>query len=266
MQARHYQTPSFYATIQLVSQRAFKKAKLPRTSKKFQVQRLLIIEGRHKIINWPCDFNLKTHNALTRSRLISQWEARVTNRYSRKVDDEGFVDFPLRIDCQSYAWRERPFLLIRYGRASRARKAQTCHTRLAPLRHLRQLRVGQLHGGQSPHAFAELAVDLSINIINGIISLGLLLRLRLIAGDDAAVVLLRQRSYLIRTVYETRQREVRGNFTLCKKAILRAVSFHRYFFSLPGNCSFTFSIFMISSALSLSTGMALIVTADWQTK
>lgn len=156
-----------------------------------------------------------------------------------------------------------PFYL--FATTPKARKAQTCHTRLTPLRYLRQLRVGQLHGGQSPHAFAELAVDLCINIINGIISLGLLLRLRLIAGDDGAVVfLLRQRSYLIRTVYETRDWR---KISLCEKPSFGLCLFDNFFLlSLPGNCSFTFSIFMISSALSLSTGMALIVIADWQTK
>lgn len=101
-----------------------------------------------------------------------------------------------------------PFYL--FATYSKAHKAQTCHTRLTPLRYLRQLRVGQLHGGQSPHAFAELAVDLCINIINGIISLGLF-RLRLIDDDAAIVFLLRQRSYLIRTVYEKR---FERNFTL----------------------------------------------------
>lgn len=105
-----------------------------------------------------------------------------------------------------------PFYL--FATTPKARKAQTCHTRLTPLRYLRQLRVGQLHGGQSPHAFAELAVDLCINIINGIISLGLLLRLRLIGHNAAVVFLLRQRSYLIRTVYETRDWR---KMSLCEK-------------------------------------------------
>lgn len=155
-----------------------------------------------------------------------------------------------------------PFYL--FATTWKARKAQTCHTRLTPLRYLRQLRVGHLHRGQSPHAFAELAVDLCINIINGIISLGLLLRLRLIGHCAAVVFLLRQRSYLIRTVYETRDwRKIslceKPSFGLCLSTVFFSVS-------LPGNCSFTFSIFMISSALSLSTGMALIVIADWQTK
>lgn len=109
-----------------------------------------------------------------------------------------------------------PFYL--FATTWKARKAQTCHTRLTPLRYLRQLRVGHLHRGQSPHAFAELAVDLCINIINGIISLGLF-RLRLIDDDVAIVFLLRQRSYLIRPVYEKRFEKIslyeKASFGLC---------------------------------------------------
>lgn len=107
----------FFSTIQLVSHRREEELW---TSKKFQVHRLLIIDAEHTIVNWPCGANSTLKHIMHwQGHASYHWlcGARVTNRYSRKAEkDEGdIIDFPLRIDCQCYAWRERPFLLISYN-------------------------------------------------------------------------------------------------------------------------------------------------------
>lgn len=102
------------------------------------------------------------------------------------------------------------------------------------------------------HAFAELAIDLCVHVINGIVSRRLFLRLCIISR----IIFLSCLNALQKFHEKIRKRKLNGT-----PGCLQDFSLRRQRLSLPGNCSFIFSIFMTISAPSFSKGLAFVLSA-----